>query len=71
MLDWYVYNNYVVIVTRFDKGFKDLHDCTLGQGNKHFSEKDCKSIFKMLLETDSVINKNGMFNLDLKPENVL
>ena len=71
VLDWYVYDNYVVIVTKYDKGFKDLYRCTRNQDDKHFSEEDCKSVFKMLLRTVSLLNKNGIFHLDLKPANVL
>ena len=50
VLDWYIYDNYYVIVTKYDEEFQDLHDCTLKQENEQFCEKKCRSIFKMFLD---------------------
>ena len=50
VLDWYIYDNYYVIVTKYDEEFQDLHDCTLKQENEQFCEKKCRSIFKMFFD---------------------
>ena len=70
LLDWYVYENYYVKVTEYDEEFKSLNDCTLNQELGHFSEKECKSISKMLLKIVFELNMNGIFHLNLKPKSV-
>ena len=71
IIDWYVYNEYLTIVTEYDENFKSLKDCVINQRNEHFSEIECKTIFKLLLELIQKLNKKGIFHLDLKPDNVL
>ena len=71
LLDWYVYDNYFIIVTEYDDKFDDLYDSANNQDDEHFSEKECKTIFKMLFKTVDILNQNGIFHLDLKPSNII
>ena len=71
VLDWYVYDKYIIFVTEYDKDYKCLAECTLNQPGEHFSEQDCKIIFRLLFELVFDLNESGIFHLDLKPQNVL
>ena len=71
VLGWYVYTNYIIIITEFDIDFYDLRHCTQKQPNERFSEENCKTIFKLLLQLILKLNQKGIFHLDLKPQNVL
>ena len=71
VLDWFLYSKYLIIVTEYDVKFDDLYDCTMNQPNEHFSEGECKIIFKLLFELVLELNKKGIFHLDIKPSNVL
>ena len=66
VLDWCIFDNYYVIITEYDEKFQSLYDCTLNQIDEHFSEKECKDIFKVLSKTIYLLNKNIIFHLDLK-----
>ena len=71
VMDWYVYDDQIIIVTEYDEDFEDLYDCTTDNDNEHFSEKEGKVIFKLLFELVRELNGLGIFHLDLKPSNVL
>ena len=70
-LDWYVYNSYFLLVTDYDEDFKSLADCTLDQPDEHFTEDECKTIFKLVCKLVIKLNENGIFHLDIKPDNFL
>ena len=71
MLDWYVYDIYFVLVTEYDEDFQCLFDCTSGQPDEHFTEDECKTIFKLVCKLVIKLNENGIFHLDIKPDNFL
>ena len=71
VIDWYVYDDQIIIVSEYDKHFKSLHDCTTKKDNKHFSEKGSKTIFKLMFDLVRKLNGICIFHLDLKPSNVL
>ena len=71
VIDWYVYDNYTAIVTEYNKDFKSLYDCTCKLFYEHFSEDECKTIFKSLLNLVIELHKNNIFHLDIKPQNFL
>ena len=71
VLDWYVYDQYIVFVTEYDENFKDLFEYTMEYPDTQFSENECKIIFKLLFDLVLELNNNGIFHLDLKPGNVL
>ena len=71
MLDWFIYDEYFVFVTEYDRDFIDLFDCTFYSRKRLFSENESKIIFKLLFELVGELHKIGIFHLDIKPENFL
>ena len=71
VLDWYVYDIYFVIITEYDEDFECLYDCTYDQPDEHFTEEQCKIIFKLICKLIIKLNENGIFHLDIKPSNFL
>lgn len=71
ILDWYVYDTYFVTVTEYDEEYKDLFDVVADSTSGYFDEEECKTIFRVILELVSELNKKGIFHLDIKPDNFL
>ena len=71
MLDWYVYDIYFVLVTEYDEDFQCLNVCTYNQPDKHFTEDECKTIFKSICKLVMKLHENGIFHMDIKPSNFL
>ena len=63
-LDWYVYDNYFVLVTEYDEDFQCLYDFNC-------DEDECKIIFKLICKLVIKIDETGIFHLDIKPDNFL
>ena len=70
-LDWYVYDTYFVTVTEYDVEYVDLFDVVANSTASYFDENECKTIFCLILELVSELNKKGIFHLDIKPDNFL
>ena len=72
VLDWYVYESYYIVVTAYEEEFKsDLYYCTTEHAGEHFSEDECKTIFKLIFGLITKMNSNGIYHLDVKPSNIL
>ena len=71
VLDWYVHQQKYIFVTEYNKDFKSLAHYKPKRSCQTGREKECKAIFKLLFKLITELNKNGIYHLDLKAENVL
>ena len=69
--DWYVYDDYFVVITEYEFGFITLYDYTNNQKDQRVSEEESRAIYLLLSKLVLKMNQKGVYHLDLKPSNVL